>query len=165
MYTRTQPFLLLTLITALLTKEAHGVLTKIGARDEPFLNEIQIRCTDNGGVLLTTDNLALRRTVLVDGQLNTQPFTDIIISIGVIRFDVDPTIEGNYTCVDQDTDTVASNSVIVVGQYIHVGIIVLCVMLGSCNVLIKVSKAIQLLVLAFTKQGLNEVLTLVDNWL
>ena len=117
MYTRTQPLvLLLTFIAALLTKEAHGVLTQIAARNEPFVNEIQIRCTDNGGVDLATENLGLMRTALVDGQLATQPFTDITVTAnGRIRFDIDPTIEGNYTCVDQDTETVASNSVIVVG--------------------------------------------------
>ena len=114
-------FKLFTLISALLliilSPSVDGVTVKIEVRNFPFLNRIFLDCLDTEDANLETNNIGLIRTYTLDGQLFTETFTDFTIEeLGVVKFTVTPEIEGNYFCVDKDTNTTSSNSVKIVGK-------------------------------------------------
>ena len=110
---------LLIVLNALIADVANGIVTKIQTRNLPDRNDIQLYCIDDGGVEpILTMNLGLRRFTLVNGQLITETFTDFtVFGPGITSLIITPDIEGNFTCVDLDTNTVATNSIPIVGEF------------------------------------------------
>lgn len=97
---------------------ADGFVVKMETRNLPIANQILLQCLD-GGSLLATTNLGLNRTVLIDGTVTEDVFTDFTTpNPGEISFDITPSTEGNFTCINKDTDTRSTNSLTLVGEFI-----------------------------------------------
>ncbi len=95
----------------------YGVRVKIQARSLPNRNDVALQCTDDNDVPLVTTNIGLYRTSIINDQSSTELFTDFIFDMNEARFNITPEIEGNFSCIDQDTNTTSSNTVVVIGTY------------------------------------------------
>ena len=106
---------IIVVLIILIVLGAEGILVKLESRYRPFLNNVTLHCTDNNGNDLASTDIGLRRTILVNGQPNTQNFNEfVVLGNGQVSFIVTPSNEGNFSCVENNIHS--TNSIPVVGK-------------------------------------------------
>lgn len=97
---------------------ANGLTVKLETRNLPTTNKIHLQCLD-GDTLISTTNIGLNRTIEVNGEAIEYIFTNFSAkAAGKVSFDITPDTEGNYTCINLDTNTKSDNSLPLVGKWI-----------------------------------------------
>ena len=105
-------FLLLVLLLAT-TSLVGAVTIAVGVRNRPFTNTIFLNCKEGDTDLTTVEYI---RTI--GQEIATEKFTNYMIvgDDNSAKFELTPSLEGNYSCIDTSTNTTSSNHVTLIGE-------------------------------------------------
>ncbi len=95
-----------------------GVRIKIRSRILPNRNDMVLKCTEDNGFLLAGNYIGFYRTIMTNDQYITEPFTDFTLKSNEAIFRITPEMEGNFSCVDRNSNINSSNTVVLVGTYL-----------------------------------------------